>query len=174
VTLHWELALAIEVDVARTVVQLGGHMNHRQRAAFRDKLGRYVRKPDRDVILAVQGSKVLGLICVIDQAEFPSSLPKQTFERLGKFASITQLLVHPRVRQKGIGTSLELRAEQWAQARGRAGFWLVTHRMAHWYRRHFGYEEVGRANEKNTEKIVMAKKFSSPPPTRSSSKVPNR
>jgi len=155
----WELALATIVDVEPTVAQLSAHMHHQQRATFRDKLDRYVHKPDRDLILALRGGQVLGLVCVIDQAEFPSSLPEQTVERLRNFACSTQLLVHPGLRKQGIGSRLQLRAEQWARERGRAGLWLVTHRMADWYRRHFGYEEVGRTDVKNAEKIVMAKEF---------------
>ena len=170
----WEPELVTIVDVEPTVAQLCAHMNDQQRGAFRDKLERYVNKPDRDLIVALQTGEVLGLVCVIDQAESPSSLPEQTVERLRNFACSTQLLVHPELRKQGIGSRLQLRAEQWAKERGRAGLWLVTHRMADWYRRHFGYEEVGRANEKNTEKIVMAKKFSSPPASCSFSKVPNR
>jgi GNAT superfamily N-acetyltransferase len=155
----WELELATKEDVATTVVQLSDHMNDQQRATFRDKLERYVRKPDRDLILAFQDGQVLGLVCVIDQSEFPSSLPEKTLERLRDFASSTQLLVHPRFREQGIGSSLQLRAEKWARERGRAGLWLVTHRMSHWYRRHFGYEEVARIKVKNADKSVMAKEF---------------
>lgn len=157
--LTWELRLAINSDVEPILAQLTGHMNDQQRAAFRDKLERYVHKPDRDLILAIHGGQVLGLICVIDQAGFPSSLPKKALERLRNFACSTQLLVHPQVRKQGIGNSLQLRAEKWARERGRAGLWLVTHRMAYWYRKHFGYEEVGRINVKNTEKSVMAREF---------------
>jgi GNAT superfamily N-acetyltransferase len=154
-----QLKVATEEDVKPTLCHLTEHMKDRQRAAFRDKLERYVRKPDRDLILAVEAGRVLGLICVIDQAEFPSSLPKKTVDRLRNFACSTQLLVHPRVRQQGIGNSLQLRAERWARERGSRGLWLVTRRMAYWYRRHFGYEEMARTKVKNTEKMVMAKEF---------------
>ena len=165
--LTWVLKVASDSDVETTVAQLSDHMNTRQRAAFRDKLERYVRKRDRDLILAIHGGKVVGLVCVIDRAEFPAHLPKKTVERLRNFACTTQLLVHPQVRKQGIGNSLQLRAEQWARERGRDGLWLVTHRMAYWYRNHFGYEEVGRISVKNTEKSVMAREF---PLSRSPSK----
>jgi GNAT superfamily N-acetyltransferase len=159
VNAKWELKLASEEDVETTVVHLSDHMNDQQRAVFWDKLERYVRKPDRDLILAVQGGQILGLVCIIEQAEFPSSLPKQAAERLQNFASSTQLLVHPRLRKRGIGNSLQHQAEKWARERGRGGLWLVTRRMAYWYRRYFGYEEVARINVKNTDKSVMAKEF---------------
>jgi GNAT superfamily N-acetyltransferase len=151
--------MATDSDVEPTVAKLSDHMDHQQRAIFRDKLERYVRKPDRDLILAVQEDQILGLVCVIEQAEFPSSLPKQTVERLQNFASSTQLLVHPRLRKQGIGNSLQHQAEKWARERGMGGLWLVTRRMAYWYRRHFGYEDVARINVKNADKMVMAKEF---------------
>jgi len=159
VSLSWQLKVATEADVEPTLAHLTEHMNDQQKSAFGDKLVRYVRKPDRDLILAVEAGQVLGLICVIDRAECSSSLPKQTVERLKNFASSTQLLVHPRLRKQGIGNSLQLRAEQWAMGRGSRGLWLVTRQMAYWYRRHFGYEEVARTRVKHTEKIVMAKEF---------------
>ena len=49
---HWQLKIAIDEDVESIVLALTDHMNDEQRAAFRDKLERYVRKPDRDVIVA--------------------------------------------------------------------------------------------------------------------------
>ena len=155
----WELKVATKEDVEATVAQLSDHMNNQQRLTFQNKLERYAQKKDRDLILAVKGDQVLGLVCVIDQAEFPSTLSEQTLERLNNFACSTQLLVHPQQRKQGIGNSLQHRAEQWAIERGRAGFWLVTHRMAYWYGRHFGYEEVAKINVKNTDKSVIAKNF---------------
>ncbi len=155
----WQLIVATEIDVDPALARLGEHMNDLQRAAFRDKLERYVRKPGRDLILATKASQVVGLACVIDRAEFPSSISKETLDRLLNFACSTQLLVQPRMRNQGIGSSLQLRAEEWARERGRSGLCLVTHRMADWYRRHFGYEEVGRVRVRNAEKMVMAKEF---------------
>ena len=155
----WELKVAAYSDVEPTVTHLSGHMNDQQRAAFEDKLERYVAKLDRDLLLAKRGGQVLGLVCVIEQAEFPSSLRKHAVDLLLKFACTTQLLVHPRVRKQGIGKSLQLQAEQWARERSKEGLWLVTHRMAYWYQSHFGYQEIDRIKVKNTEKIVMAKEF---------------
>jgi GNAT superfamily N-acetyltransferase len=134
-------------------------MNDQQRLVFGDKLERYVRKPDRDLILAMQGDQVLGLVCVIDQMPPPSNFPYQKADQLQNFAFGTQLLVHPSVRRQGVGNSLQLRAEQWARKRGRTGHWLITRRKADWYQRHFGYEEIGRIREKGVEKIVMSKQF---------------
>lgn len=157
--LTWELKVATEVDVDRTVEQLSDHMNDQQRATFRAKLQRYVRKPDRDLILAVNDRQVLGLVCVIDQMELPANFQYPRADHLGKFAFGSQILVHPSVRKHGIGSSLHLGAEHWARERGRAGHWLITHGKADWYRNDFGYEEIGRISEKGVEKVVMSKKF---------------
>jgi GNAT superfamily N-acetyltransferase len=157
--LRWELKVATAADVDPTLEQLTDHMNDQQRVAFRKKLERYVRKPDRDLILAVKGSQVLGLVCVIDRIKPPSNFHSHKAHHLQNFAFGTQLLVHPSVRRHGIGSNLQLRAEQWARERGRTGHYLITHRMADWYQRNFGHEEIGRINDKGIEKIVMSKQF---------------
>ena len=155
----WKLQIATHEDVESIIIALTDHMNEAQRAVFRDKLERYARKPDRDLIIAVGDTRVLGLICVIEEAEVPASLSSSTAQLLSTFACNTQLLVHPDARKQGIGSSLQLKAEQWARGRGRSGFWLVTRKMAYWYQRDFGYEKVGSISAKNTEKSVMAKEF---------------
>jgi GNAT superfamily N-acetyltransferase len=157
--LTWQIRVAGEIDLETTIQQLADHMNHQQRQAFRDKLQRYVQKPDRDLILAVRGVQVLGLVCVIDQAEFPPGLSGQNMDYFRDFASGTQLLVHPSFRRQGIGGSLLTQAEAWARKRGLAGFWVVTHRMAGWYEENFGYQQIARIEVKGIGKTVMAKKF---------------
>ena len=72
-------------------------MNDQQRAAFRVKLQRYVHKPDRELILTVNGGQVLGLVCVIRQMELPSNFKFQKADHLRNFAFGSQLLVHPDV-----------------------------------------------------------------------------
>jgi GNAT superfamily N-acetyltransferase len=157
--LRWELKVATEADVNPTLEQLTDYMNDQQRVAFRNKLERYVLKSDRDLILAVKGDQFLGLVCVIDQMEPPSNFHSHKAYHLQNFAFGTQLFVHPSVRQHGIGSSLQLRAEQWARERGRTGHYLITYRKAAWYQRNFGYEEIGRIVAKGIEKIVMSKQF---------------
>ena len=154
-----ELKVATEFDVDPAVEALGDHMNDRQRAAFRDKLQRYVRKPDRELIVAVRGGQTLGLVCVIKQAQFPPRFPEQKASLLRKCACGTQLLVHPFFRKQGIGGSLLIRAEGWAHEQGLTGFWIVTHRKADWYRTHFGYQEIHRIDDKGVEKILLVKTF---------------
>ena len=155
----WSFKVASVSDVEPTLAQLTDHMNDQQRAAFRIKLQRYVRKPDRELILAVNGDQVLGLVCVIMQMELPSNFTYQQADYLRNFAFGSQLLVHPDVRNQGIGANLVLQSLQWAREQDRAGHWLITHRMADWYRRHFGYEEIGRIKKKGVEKILMLKEF---------------
>ncbi len=154
-----ELKIAAEAEVEPTLEQLTDHMNEQQRQAFRDKLQRYVNKPDRDLILAVRGLQVLGLVCVIDQAEFPPGLSEKNMDYLRDFACGTQLLVHPSFRRQGIGGSLLTQAEAWARERELAGFWITTHRMADWYEKNFGYQQIARIEVKSVAKKVMAKKF---------------
>ena len=155
----WELELATEIHVQPTVEQLTDHMSEQQRQAFRDKIQRYIQKPDRDLILAVRGPEVLGLVCVIDQARLPPGLSVENMDYLKNFASGTQLLVHPSFRGRGIGSSLHIHAESWARKRGLPGYWFITHRMAHWYERDFGYVTVASIEVEGVKKIVMAKSF---------------
>ena len=155
----WDLKVAAEADVQPTLEQLTDHMNDQQRTAFRDKLQRYVRKPDRELIVAVRGGQTIGLVCVIEQPQFPPSFSEQKASLLRNFACGTQLLVNPSFRKQGVGGSLLIRAERWAHEHGSTGFWIVTHRKAAWYRKHFGYQEMHRIDDKGVEKILMSKSF---------------
>ena len=157
--LQWELKVAAEADVQPIVDQLTDHMSDQQRQAFLGKIKRYIQKLDRDLILAVQGLQVLGLVCVIDQAGLPPGLSVENLDYLKNFACGTQLLVHPSCRRKGIGSSLHTYAETWARKRGLPGYWFITHRMAHWYERDFGYLKIASIELTGVKKIVMAKKF---------------
>ena len=155
----WKLKVATEADVDLAVEALSDQMNDRQRAAFRHKLQRYVRKPGRELIVAVHGGQTLGLVCVIEQAQFPPRFPEQKASHLRNFACGTQLLVHPSFRKQGVGGSLLARAHRWAHEQGLTGFWIVTHRQADWYKTHFGYQEIHRIDEKGVEKTLLAKSF---------------
>ena len=101
--LQWELKVAAEADVQPIVDQLTDHMSDQQRQAFLGKIKRYIQKLDRDLILAVQGLQVLGLVCVIDQAGLPPGLSVENLDYLKNFACGTQLLVHSSCRRRGIG-----------------------------------------------------------------------
>ena len=156
----WIIKIAAESDVDSTLTQLSGQMNQRQRQAFRDKLERYVRKPDRDLIIAVNGEGIVGLFCIIEALPTPDALADEIAEPIRQFACCTGLLVDSRHRRLGIGAGLVRRGEEWAMERGKAGLWLVTHGAASWYARHFGYEPVARVREKGVAKTLMAKCFS--------------
>lgn len=151
--------LAGPADVLETVSSLSEHMDTRQRERFRDKLCRYVCKSDRDLLIAVAGQSVVGFYTIIARAALSPELPEDTRELLRDFACCTGLLVHPDRRRQGIGARLHRRGEQWAGERGKPGLWLSTRRHADWYRRHFGYEEVGRVLSKGIERTIVAKRF---------------
>jgi GNAT superfamily N-acetyltransferase len=159
VEITWELKVATEADVESILAELSGHMNDQQRKAFRDKLERYARKPDRALIFAKQDHRVLGYVCVIEEGAAPSDLTDEAAQRLRSLAHGTQLFVHPDFRKQGIGSSLHLQVEKWARDRGKTGFWMVTHRKAYWYARDFGFEEICRIRAKGVEKILMVKEF---------------
>jgi GNAT superfamily N-acetyltransferase len=155
----WAILIARDDDVELTVWSLSNHMSAEQREKFRDKLHRYVRKPDRDLVLAVAGNLVLGFYTVIERDDLPQELPVAVKDRLQEFACCTGLMVHPDYRRKGIGAALQLRGEEWARSRNRAGFWLSTRRQAGWYRRHFGFREEGKATVREIERTILAKEF---------------
>jgi GNAT superfamily N-acetyltransferase len=104
----------------------------------------------------------------------PDRISSTRAEAFRNYAALTQLIVHPGVRRKGIGTSLLIGVEGWARSKGKAGFWLVTHRIAHWYQRHFGYKEVDRMSVRGIEKRIMVKEFESKVPHPLSSYNPNK
>ena len=155
----WVVKVAGKADVDPAVTQLGGHMNESQRRAFRDKLERYVRKPDRDLIIAVSNVAVRGFYCVIEELPTSDAFADGVAEALRQFASCTGLLVDSRHRRQGIGASLVRRGEQWSEERGRAGLWLVTHRAASWYERHFGYEDLATVQVKGVARTLMSRRF---------------
>lgn len=154
----WGLIVAEEKDVEPAVMNLTDHMDIEQKEKFRVKLLRYARKSDRALILAVAGLRVIGFYTVIEYDDPPPELPDATTWRLRRFACGTGFRVHPDWRRRGVGASVQLRAEQWAQERGKPGFWLSTRRRD-WYIRHFSYEEVGRVTVKGVERSIMAKDF---------------
>lgn len=154
---QWRLKKATDADIEQAIAKLGCLMNFRRQEALRDKLKRYVRKPDRDLFIAVKSDMVLGFTCLMEEAESPIHLPLSTKELLRGFACATGLFVHSDFRKRGIGESLVRSWEEWARERQRSGIWLVTHRMARWYRQFFAFEAVGRIRVKDVEKTVMAR-----------------
>lgn len=155
----WTIDTAAPEEVPAVVDHLAGAMPVDRREALRDKLQRYVRKPDRTLLVAHQGRLGLGFNCVIERDTVPPGLAPQEVHRLADFACCNGLLVHPDYRRRGIGAALQLEAEHWARQRDRRGIWLITHRRADWYRKHFGYREIGSTFVKGVEKRVLCKEF---------------
>lgn len=140
-------------------VALSGHMEPDQQAAFEDKLSRYARKPDRDLYVALAENQIAGFGCVIDQSPAPLNRPFSSDPLFNTYASITGLMVLPAFRRQGIGAGLVRQLETWARNRGSQGVWLITHRMADWYRKHFNYLEMGKISTNNVEKTAMIRRF---------------
>ena len=57
---QWRLKKATDADIEQAIAKLGCLMNFRRQEALRDKLKRYVRKPDRDIFIAVKSDMVLA------------------------------------------------------------------------------------------------------------------
>lgn len=155
----WHIVIAQEHDIEAAVSGLSGHMNDEQRRKFRDKLNRYVRKGDRDLVLALQGDRVIGFYTVIDYDDLPPEVPASISVRVRDYACGTGFMVHPDCRRQGIGMSLHERVEHWARQRGKPGFWLSTRRQANWFHKHFGFDEIARVMVKGIERRIMAKDF---------------
>ena len=155
----WELRLGTSEDVDETIRQLSDDLDAQEREKRRRKLNLYARESDRDVILAVNKDRILGYLTIVEYDEPRSDIPNDVAERLRAFAFPSQLQVHPQFRKRGIGSSLMLQAERWARERGKPGLWSITHRKAYWYKRDFGYEELGKVWENETYKTVIVKQF---------------
>ncbi len=155
----WEIREAEEADVPLILEQLTDHMTDKARDRFKDKLERYIRKPDRELIVAAKKERILGIVCVIDKMPPPDGLEYGSPEIFESFAGSTQLLVHPDQRRQGIGKSLHQNSLEWAQKKGCKGHWLITRRMAPWYEKHFGYVQIGRFQTQGTHKTALIKRF---------------
>jgi GNAT superfamily N-acetyltransferase len=155
----WELRFGTSEDVKSALEQVNDDMDEGERQRRVGKLHGCARESDQELILATRDDRILGYLCVVEYDEPPSDLPGDQAEKLKDYACGTQLHVHPQFRKRGIGTSLLLEAEGWARKRGKRGFWMITHRRGYWYKRDFGYEELGKIWAKETHKTVLAKGF---------------
>jgi GNAT superfamily N-acetyltransferase len=149
----FELRTATQRDVQEILTLMNGHQDPR----LVRKLNGYVRKPDRDLILAVTDDGILGFVCALEKDENPGELPGEMAAIIKDFAAFTQLWVVPEFRKNGIGSCLMRSGEQWARERSITGSWHITHRMAGWHRKHLGYRELGRVVVKGVLKTVMVK-----------------
>ena len=155
----WELRYGTTADVDPTIEQLSDDLDEREREKRRRKLRLYASESDRDVILALSEDRIIGYLTIVDYDEPRPDISAEIAERLKNFAFPSQLQVHPDFRKRGVGSSLMLQAERWARKRGKPGLWSITHRKAYWYKRDFGYKELGKVWEKETYKTVIVKEF---------------
>lgn len=154
--LEWRVRPAAEADLPAALVDLTGYMDAAQQAKYERKLTRYTRDPDKELLLAVQGTRAIGFLCVTEYDEVPDTLPPAVAGRLERYACTTSFIVHPDYRRRGVGASLFARALEWGKERRPEGMWLITHRTGPWYHRHFGLEEVGKIDVDGARKTVMA------------------
>lgn len=139
---------------------LGYHLLPEIQAAFKDKVERYIRKSDRDVIIARIREQMVGYCMVIDQLDPPDSLSPDIRNQLYAYGCITGLGVNPEWRRNGIGARLVKEGIHWMEHRGLPGIWLRTRVMAEWYKKHLQFEIVGSMTVKKTViKAVLARCF---------------
>jgi GNAT superfamily N-acetyltransferase len=170
----WELRYGTTADVDPAIEQLSDDLDEKEREKRRRKLHLYASETDRDVILAVNKDRILGYLTIVDYDEPRPDIPEEISERLRTLAFPSQLQVHPEFRKRGIGSSLMLQAERWARERGKPGLWSITHRKSYWYKRDFGYKELGKVWEKETYKTVIVKEFEDPVSKQFSDPEPER
>lgn len=145
-------------EYENAATSLSRHQGPELQLAFKDKVERYTRKQDRDVILARIEDDIIGYCLVIDQLTPPDSLSPEFFQRLSSYGCITGLGVNPEWRENGIGASLVRQGLEWAKDHGLPGIWLRTRVMAEWYKKHLQFERVGSMIVKKTvKKAVLAK-----------------
>lgn len=102
------------------------------------RLGRILEREDQKVLIAEDGSGVLGVIAV---HVFPA------LEYAEDMALITALVITERARGGGVGRSLVDGAEAFARARGVRRFLVTTHNRragAHAFYERLGFEFTGR------------------------------
>jgi len=145
-------------DYEDAAASLSRHQGPELQLAFKDKVERYTRKQDRDVIIARIENEIVGYCLVIDQLTPPEALSPDIFQRLSSYGCITGLGVNPEWRENGIGARLVREGLEWAKHRGLPGVWLRTRVMAEWYKKHIQFERVGSMIVKKTViKAVLAK-----------------
>jgi len=123
---------------------------------FLDKLQRYAAKPDRALFFAESAGKIIGFATIIERAEVPLTMAETAANLLQEYACGTGLMVLPEYRRRGVARILVQRWEEWAQACGRQGVWIVTRQMAEWYQRYFHYVVLGTTVRHGVEKTVLA------------------
>lgn len=156
---EWQVRCAREDELPRVIAELTDYMDAAPRAKYRRKLTRYTRDADKALLIAEDAARAVGFLCVAEYDEIPATLPPRVAGRLKHYATVTSFIVRPGHRRRGVGMSLFERALKWGSERGLSGMWLITHRTAPWYRRHFGLAEAAEIDVDGVRKTVMDKAF---------------
>ncbi len=122
---------------------------------FLDKLQRYAIKPDRALFLAQQQGHIIGFATIIDNSPAPREFAELAI--LQNYACGTGLMVLVEYRHNGVASCFVREWENWAMERGFEGVWVVTRKMADWYRVHFDYSLLGDIVRNNTKKTLLVK-----------------
>lgn len=152
----WKVRRATEGDLPSALWDLTSYMDAQQRAKYNRKLKRYTRDANKELLLALDGARAIGFLCVTEYDEVPATLPADLVKTLEDYACTTSFIVHPDYRRRGVGASLFARALEWGFDRRPNGMWLITHRTGPWYQRHFALKEVGKIDVDGVRKTVMA------------------
>ncbi|MBU1420293.1 MAG: GNAT family N-acetyltransferase [Proteobacteria bacterium] len=147
-------------DVDRGFHDLSRDMDPSLVHVFLDKLQRYAAKPDRALFFAESAGKIIGFATIIDRAEAPEGMGEDVAHLLQNYGCGTGLMVLPEFRRRGVARILVQHWQQWAQASGRQGVWIVTREMADWYQRCFHYSVLGTTVRHGVKKTVLARSIS--------------
>ena len=146
-------------DVNKAFHDLKRDMNPVFVHVFLDKLERYAAKPDRALFLARLNDNFIGFATIIDQSPPPKESNDKNINLLQKYACGTGLMVLPEFRHKGVASRFVMHWELWAKRNCLSGIWVVTRRMADWYKNCFHYSVIGTTVRHKVEKTVLARSF---------------
>lgn len=150
---------ASPADVPAAFLDLSRDMNPEFVHVFQDKLERYAQKPDRALFLLRNQDLVIGFATIIEKAPVPNVLEGELVAELNTYSCGTGLMVMPEWRKKGVATLLVEAWELWSREHELPGIWVVSRKMAPWYRRHFQYLQVASIHRHGVLKTVLAKRF---------------
>lgn len=150
---------ATSEHVASAYQDLNRDMNPEFVHVFLDKIERYARKPDRALFLVQHQNATIAFATIIDRAPVPDELTVEQTTPLMSYSCGTGLMVLPEFRKKGVASLLVNQWEVWSRQKGCQGIWVVTKKMGEWYRKHFGYTQVGLIGCKGVKKTILKKSF---------------
>jgi len=161
-TFHFSVCSTFEAapaHVAAAYKNLNRDMNPEFVHVFLDKLERYARKPDRALFLVEYQKNIIAFATIIDSAPVPDMLRADQVALLSGCSCGTGLMVLPEYRKKGVASLLVKQWEEWSLKNGLPGIWVVTKKMAGWYRKHFNYSHVACVERGGVKKTILQKQF---------------